>query len=318
MSLFHRKYLSFILFRRMFANWPSVIMDYVFGKDLIKVMFKNRSMYYLRRKDIPKIVWLSHVTEVDPNYISVDENYNIYYSQRKLNTRSFFSTLLSYYGAIEDSGIWYLPKLNLKFLGANFSLVETFFTRTYDYAEVNDREVVDIGANIGDTAIYFAVNGAKKVVALEPIPSVAKIAEQNVKINALQDKIIVLNAALGSKRGKIAVPSKIDVEKSSGFSINGKGDTLIDVLSMEDVRRMVKDPFLLKMDCEGCEVDIILNSELDFDNLIIEQHYFLTKVPGKKLIERLKGQGYECKEGPLPFSRSIKKTESIIYCKKRL
>ncbi len=100
-------------------------MDYVFGKDLIRVMFKNRSMYYLRRKDIPKIVWLSHVAELDPNYIFVDENYNVYYSQRKLNTRPF-STLLSYYGAIEDGGIWYLLKLNLKFLGANFSLVETF------------------------------------------------------------------------------------------------------------------------------------------------------------------------------------------------
>ena len=79
---------------------------------------------------------------------------------------------------------------------------------------------------------------------------------------------------------------------------------------------MVKDPFLLKMDCEGCEVDIILNSELDFDNLIIEQHYFLTKVPGKKLIERLKDQRYECKEGPLPFSRSVKKHEALSIVKR--
>lgn len=44
-----------------------------------------------------------------------------------------------------------------------------FLEDEYGYFDLKDRLVVDVGANIGDSTIYFAKNGARKVIALEPI-----------------------------------------------------------------------------------------------------------------------------------------------------
>ena len=50
----------------------------------------------------------------------------------------------------------------------NGDLANIFVKNDYDFLKVEDKIIVDIGANIGDTAIYFAVKGAKKVIGLEP------------------------------------------------------------------------------------------------------------------------------------------------------
>jgi len=55
-----------------------------------------------------------------------------------------------------------------------------FLESNYEVPEVlsglRGREVVDVGASVGDTALYFVLNGARKVIAVEPLPNVAKCA----------------------------------------------------------------------------------------------------------------------------------------------
>jgi len=62
-------------------------------------------------------------------------------------------------------------------LCASFSLAETFVRGDYEVPEVlsglRGRDVIDVGANAGDTALYFVLNGARKVIAVEPLPNVA-------------------------------------------------------------------------------------------------------------------------------------------------
>ncbi|MFP3287656.1 MAG: hypothetical protein RXP86_10390 [Acidilobus sp.] len=52
------------------------------------------------------------------------------------------------------------------------SLIEIFAEGEYEVPEalfgLRGREVVDVGANTGDTALYFVLNGARKVIAVEP------------------------------------------------------------------------------------------------------------------------------------------------------
>ena len=57
--------------------------------------------------------------------------------------------------------------------------------------------MIDIGANIGDSPIYFALNNAKNVIALEPYPYSYNSALKNIKKNNIDDKIILLNAGYG-------------------------------------------------------------------------------------------------------------------------
>ncbi|MGC9178548.1 MAG: hypothetical protein ACP5G6_09135, partial [Conexivisphaera sp.] len=40
----------------------------------------------------------------------------------------------------------------------------------YHWLSVEGRRVLDVGASIGDTAIYFSLRGAMEVVAFEPYP----------------------------------------------------------------------------------------------------------------------------------------------------
>jgi FkbM family methyltransferase len=78
------------------------------------------------------------------------------------------------------------------------------------------RDVIDVGANVGDSALYFLLNGARKVIAVEPLPNVAKCAEENVKLSGATDKVKVINAALSS--GPVSVPCNYDVLSSRYFS----------------------------------------------------------------------------------------------------
>ena len=60
--------------------------------------------------------------------------------------------------------------------------IGVFTKGEYEISEVlsglRGREVVDVGTNVGDSALYFVLNGAKKVIAVEPLPNVAKCSER--------------------------------------------------------------------------------------------------------------------------------------------
>jgi len=57
--------------------------------------------------------------------------------------------------------------------------------------DVNGKVVLDISVNIGDSAIFFALQGASKVIAFEPIPSNFKLLEYNVILNSFEDIIFI-------------------------------------------------------------------------------------------------------------------------------
>ncbi|MFP3320116.1 MAG: FkbM family methyltransferase [Acidilobus sp.] len=59
------------------------------------------------------------------------------------------------------------------------------------------RDVIDIGASAGDTALYFVLNGARKVIAVEPLPNVTNCTEENVNISGLAERAKIANAVLG-------------------------------------------------------------------------------------------------------------------------
>jgi len=112
-------------------------------------------------------------------------------------------------------------------------------------------EVIDVGANVGDSALYFVLNGAKKVIAVEPLPNVAKCAEENLRLNVAADKVKVVNAALGGE--PVSVPCDQAVYSSGGFStLKGSGPCRVPGVTLGYLLNMFEDPYLLKM---GCEVE---------------------------------------------------------------
>ncbi|BBG23182.1 hypothetical protein IC006_0466 [Sulfuracidifex tepidarius] len=294
-------------YRRIFDNWLYVVTKVRNGERSIEVKLKDKSKGICTINCIVAVVDLVNKFDFDPLKLHFKER-GLYYNNNFIVQDSYLSTLISAGGFEKEGNLWYNRTYNIRFINRiNSSLFENFSIKQYNN-EI-EGEVVDIGANIGDSAIYFALKGASHVYAFEPLPDIYGIALQNIKINHLENKITLANAAVGSKEGKVKVPLNINTEESGGFSITDQGDVEIPMLSFNNVTKMVKDHHLLKIDCEGCEADIIMSSELDFDKIFLESHQRITKISHKKLIRKLEEQNYKCEE-----TMEIDNDTKIFYC----
>ncbi|MFP3287928.1 MAG: FkbM family methyltransferase [Acidilobus sp.] len=197
------------------------------------------------------------------------------------------------------------------------AFADVFIKGEYEVPEalsgLKGRDVIDVGANVGDTALYFVLNGARKVIAVEPLPNVAKCAEENVRLSSVTDKVKVINAALSDE--PVSVPCDYDVSSSGGFStIKGSGPCRVPDVTLSDLIDMIDDPYLLKMDCEA---QVILGPEGErlraFEHIILETHPFITGVSNEELLASLKDLGFECR---LHMVRNPKLGVNIYHCEK--
>ena len=152
---------------------------------------------------------------------------------------------------------------------------ETFELEQYNVGlELSGRLVVDVGTNIGDSAIYFAKRGAR-VIGLEPSPSVFRRALENIALNGVENQTQIVNAALCYTRGAQLKDDKI-LSASGGTSVKpvGKGGFNVRCVTLHELLGS-EWPFLLKVDCEGCEYQLF-EQEYDVvrraENVIVEVH----------------------------------------------
>jgi FkbM family methyltransferase len=174
------------------------------------------------------------------------------------------------------SNCW--AKSGIKFKAMHNTILEVFELREYSFVDVRDRDVVDVGAYVGDSAIYFALRGARRVIAIEPNPVAYQEMLENIRLNNLMDKVIPLNAGISNKHDKICI-HELDVNKAA-ITYYGTGKhpsciAYVDALTLEDIVERYKIPggSVLKMDCEGCEftlLDISCQILLKFAQIIIE------------------------------------------------
>jgi len=147
---------------------------------------------------------------------------------------------------------------------------------TYENLPLKDKTIIDIGACTGDTSIYFALKGAKKIIAVEPFPNNFKILKKNITENKFDELIIPILGACGYLKKEISInPNLHDGmrsilhEFSDGIKISTI--TLEDIIKDFDVSNAI-----LKLDCEGCEYETILNSSSEilqtFTDIQIEYH----------------------------------------------
>ena len=141
----------------------------------------------------------------------------------------------------------------------SYVLRENFFDGQYDFLDVKGKVVLDIGANIGDTALLFACKGAKKVIAYEPYLYQYKRAKENIQLNNMQDKIILKREAIGKEHKKVLLfdgytnGSQTLLETAAGIETKQ--------ITLSEVIRQYR-PEIIKSDCEGSEYDIFLNTPL--------------------------------------------------------
>jgi FkbM family methyltransferase len=157
-----------------------------------------------------------------------------------------------------------------------YQLYEAFDQEDYRRVDAAGQAVVDVGANVGDTAIYFLLRGATKVVGVEPNFPAVSMFERNMRLNKVSDRASVIGALVSDRPGVASVAPE-DSLASNRRPRETSGGRQVPVISLQNVLEMaaVDRPFL-KLDCEGAEYDILRTPEdtlRRFGRVFGEYHY---------------------------------------------
>jgi len=195
------------------------------------------------------------------------------------------------------NGLWL--RGDVKFRRMHGTIIEIFHYGEYEPLNVEGRVVVDVGAFVGDSAIYFALKGAKKVVAVEPHPGAYAEMLDNIRLNNLEGVIVPINAGLASKPGKVCVEDTSTYDTAGTYHRPGDCANAVPAVTLgELISRFNLDVgnAVLKMDCEGCEYDVILNDYEHvrlFRELVFEYHPRFVNKSLDDLLNVL-GRDYKC------------------------
>lgn len=147
---------------------------------------------------------------------------------------------------------------------------EVFHLHLYDIPWLPIRPgdlVIDIGANHGFYSLYAACLGAR-VLAFEPQRDTFSLLQDNIRRNGLADRIQAFPCAVGARSGSITL--SVSANLAGGMSTTNprfrrnSGITVIDeyevpMLSLSEViaEHAPTGVRLIKLDCEGSELDIL-------------------------------------------------------------
>jgi FkbM family methyltransferase len=141
-----------------------------------------------------------------------------------------------------------------------------------DLLPVRGKNVLDIGACSGDSTVWFAIQGAKKVLAVEADKESAWLAQRNVGHNRLKS-VYVLHRAV-AKEGN----SKVGLQRGSnpGMYKTVPGAE-VETISLNELLDFFDgEPVVLKMDVEGAEAAVVEGLDIahagQIERGIMEEH----------------------------------------------
>jgi len=134
---------------------------------------------------------------------------------------------------------------------------------------------------------------------------------KNIKLNHLEDRITLLNEGCG-RSGFVTIKENYENTGSADLKSFKEGKNI----RIEDLDEILKRFDLkhaaLKVDCEGCEYDLILNASDDalhaFDQIIMEYHYGY-----KNLVKRLEQAGFKAKYSWPKYLHNTEAEDSNMY-----
>ena len=154
-------------------------------------------------------------------------------------------------------------------------IFEVFVDHIYPFQVSPGETVIDIGAHIGCFTILAAKTGAR-VFSYEPFPSNFAALEHNVKLNNFGN-VKVFNIAISGKRDNRALFLADNPAHTSSHSLHpshfascsqtsyGKKKLEVPCITLDDIilENNLDRIDLLKIDCEGCEYEILYGASVE-------------------------------------------------------
>jgi len=186
-----------------------------------------------------------------------------------------------------------------------FVIGETYVERLYD-GDYHEKSVIDVGGYIGETALFFAQRGAKRVFCVEPASDNFRLLEQNISQSSFKDKIVVIQAAILDREGNIGFYAddrhyhSYHVTEINDFGQNHTNNSAIHIVQAMSFQRLLEytgleEVDVVKLDCEGSEYDILLGTP---DSVLRRVKQYIVEYHNgpDALVKRLEELGYKVRE----------------------
>lgn len=168
----------------------------------------------------------------------------------------------------------------------------------------SDWRILDIGAGLGDFTVFAAKQLPQGVVhAYEPLTESFGLLQKNLALNAVRNTE-VFHKGVASQSGSLLLDSAQVEAASTRFS--QADDGAVHALALADVLDGLPGGVcdFMKMDCEGCEFDILLNSPSKLltriHRISLEYHDGYTEHTPDALADYLQNQGFKVQRRPNP------------------
>lgn len=199
-----------------------------------------------------------------------------------------------------------------------WSVKETLLDRFYEkfgFTVQDGWKIVDIGGGIGDYTLFAAVGHSNaRVLTFEPFPESYNLLRENVALN-LVSNVELFSQAVASQDGSldiISAPADPLSNQTTPYSEVGEQSPLtVSAVSLASILHEPDFPRidLLKLDCEGAEYDILMNSRVavlgKIDRIVMEYHDGITSFSHNDLVRYLKSNGYTVEHWPNPAHHHI-------------
>ncbi|MDE1854698.1 MAG: FkbM family methyltransferase [Candidatus Micrarchaeota archaeon] len=252
-------------------NWWDALFIFLGVIESAPIRFRNGVVVDANKNDLGKLVSLAEFSNLPES------------TKRKLGIKIMGNTVVMHVGG---------RRLKLDIEVANPVSIEVS-TKEHSMINVRGKDVVDVGAYVDDTAIYYALHEkARHVYAFEPFPYLYRTGMRNINANGLGKLITTYNMAVAGSAGKTSLNSgstsfgRVD----PGRAAPGKR---IRVISLDSIVNNLRiNHGALKVDCEGCEYGIFKHASSralrSFDAIHVEYHYGYADI-----VERLEKEGFD-------------------------
>lgn len=120
--------------------------------------------------------------------------------------------------------------------------------------------VVDVGAHVGNHAIFFAAALGIRTVAFEPTAQSFSLLEYNVVANGVSELCTLQHSAVGAATGTARVIDGDDHNSGTArLELDPQG--AVDVVTLDDALASELRVDIIKIDVEGWELDVLRGAE---------------------------------------------------------